>query len=136
MKVKLHQNKDHFAAPKSDIFYLISRLEGDAMAQVQPLIKSESEIDLKSITELFDLLQLAFGDPDKKGTAQRAIRNLRQTNREFHEYLADFQRHISDTNYDEEAKLAALIKGLSTELKSILQFIITPTLFSEAIKTL
>jgi FtsZ-binding cell division protein ZapB len=136
MKVKLHQNKDHFTAPKSDIFYSISRLEGDAMAQVQPLIKSESEIDLKSMTELFDLLQLAFGDPDKKGTAQRAIRNLRQTNREFHEYLADFQRYIPDTNYDEEAKLAALIEGLSTELKSMLQFVATPTSFSEAIKTL
>ena len=32
MKVKLYQNKDYFAAPKSDIFYLISRLEGDAIA--------------------------------------------------------------------------------------------------------
>jgi hypothetical protein len=136
MKVKLHQNKDHFTTPNSDIFYSISRLEGDAIAQVQPLIRSESEVDLKSMTELFNLLQLAFGDPDKKGTAQRAIRTLRQTNREFHEYLADFQRYIPDTNYDEEAKLSALIEGLSTELKSMLQFVPTPTSFTEAIKTL
>ena len=68
IKVKLYQNKDHFAAPKSDVFYLISRLEGDAITQVQPLIKSESKIDLKLITELFNLLQLAFSNPDKKGT--------------------------------------------------------------------
>lgn len=136
MKVKLHQNKDHFTMPNADIFYSISRLEGDAMAQVQPLVKSESEIGLRTMTELFNLLQLAFGDPDKKGTAQRAIRSLRQTNREFHEYLADFQRYIPDTNYDEEAKLSALIEGLSTELKSMLQYVPTPTTLTEAIKTL
>lgn len=136
MKVKLHQNKDHFTAPNSDLFYSISRLEGDAMAQVQPFIKSESEIELKSMTELFNLLQLAFGDPDKKGTAQRAIRSLRQTNREFHEYLAEFQRYIPDTNYDDEAKLAALIEGLSVELKSMLQYVPTPTSLMEAIKIL
>ena len=136
LKLKLNINSDHYSASKSDIAYAISRLEGNALSQVLPLVKSATEVNIDSIETFFKILEAAFGDPDKKGTAQRKIRSLRQTNRAFHEYLADFQRYIVDTDYNEEARLAALIEGLSQELKSMLMYIPTPRTMMEAIETL
>lgn len=136
LKLKLNINADHYTAPKSDISYAISRLEGNALSQVLPLVKSATEVNIGSIDTFFQILEAAFGDPDKKGTAQRKIRLLRQANRPFHEYLADFQRYIVDTGYDEEAKLASLIEGLSQELKNMLMYIPTPKTMPNAVETL
>jgi hypothetical protein len=126
LKLKLNINAAHFTAPKSNIAYAISRLEGNALAQVLPLVKSATEVNIESIDAFFKILKVAFGDPDMKGTAQRKIRSLRQTHCPSHEYLAEFQRWIVDTGYDDEAKLASLIDGLSQELKSMLVYIPTP----------
>jgi hypothetical protein len=136
LKLKLNINADHYASPKSAIAYAISRLEGNALSQVLPLVKSATDINIESIDKFFQILEAAFGDPDKKGTAQRKIRSLRQTNRSFHEYLADFQRYVVDTGHDEEARLACLIDGLSQEPKSMLVYIPTPKTMVEAIETL
>lgn len=65
-------------------------------------------------------LELAFGDPDRKGTAQRQVQTLRQKNREFSAYFAEFNRYVQDTGYNDEAKKAALMVGLSQELKGLL----------------
>ena len=135
LNLKLNINADHFTVPKSNIAYAISRLEGNALAQVLPHVKSATEVNIESIDAFLKILEVAFGDPDKKGTAQRKIRSLRQTHRPFHEYLADFQRYIVDTGYDDEAKLASLIDGLSQELKSMLVYIPTPKTMEEAIGT-
>lgn len=136
LNLKLNINADHYTSPKSDIAYAISRLEGNALSQVLPLVRSATDINIDSIDKFLQILEAAFGDPDKKGTAQRKIRTLRQTSRSFHEYLADFQRYIVDTGYDEEARLACLIDGLSQELKSMLVYIPTPKTMVEAIETL
>jgi hypothetical protein len=136
LKLKLNINADHYTSSKSDIAYAISRLEGNALSQILPLVKSATNVDILNIDAFFKILEAAFGDPDKKGTAQRKIRSLRQTNKPFHEYLADFQRYIVDTDYNEDARLAALIEGLSQELKNMLMYIPTPRTMVEAIETL
>ena len=62
------------------------------MAQVQPYVKSHNEVSIPDVAGLLAMLERAFGDPDKKATAQRELRSLRQANKEFHVYLSDFQR--------------------------------------------
>ena len=116
LHLKLFVNKDRFTGEKSGLIYAISRLEGRALSQVQPYVKSQHEISLPDVPSLLVLLERAFGDPDRKATAQRELRALRQANREFHVYLADFQRIAPDTNFDEEAQRAALQQGISEEL--------------------
>ena len=88
LHLKLFVNKDRFTGEKSGLIYAISRLEGRALSQVQPYVKSQHEISLPDVPSLLVLLERAFGDPDRKATAQRELRALRQANREFHVYLA------------------------------------------------
>ena len=120
LHLKLFVNADRFMGPKSGLIYAISRLEGLAISQVQPYVRSEQEILLDDVASLLTMLERAFGDPDKKATAQRELRSLRQKNREFHVYLSDFQRLIPDTNFDSEAQRSALLNGVSDELKQLM----------------
>ena len=46
--------------------------------------------------------------------------NLKQANRDFGTYLAEFIRLAPDTEYDNNTKLAALREGLSHELCTLL----------------
>ena len=69
--------------------------------------------------------------------AQRELRDLKQRNREFYLYFADFQRIIEDTGItDNEARKSALIGGLSTELLSLLVHHDVPVKFDDLVKLL
>lgn len=95
--------------------YAISRLSGPALSQVAPFIRPNN-INLIDITALLRILESAFGDPDRIATAEQKIDNLKQKNKDFASYYAEFQRYASDLDWNESAKLSALRRGLSTEL--------------------
>jgi hypothetical protein len=118
--LKLKGNEDWYPTEQDRLRYIFSRLEGSAQQQVISRVRLDGSIDFTSIEELWTVLERAFGDPDRKGTAQRTIQNLRQKNREFHVYLAEFQRHIEYTGFNEEAKKTALLNGISSELRELL----------------
>lgn len=120
MVLKLKGNDVWYPAEQDRLRYIFSRLEGAAQQQVISRIRLDGSIDFASTGELWAVLERAFGDPDRKGTAQRTIQDLRQRNREFHVYLANFQRHIDYTGFNEEAKKTALLNGISVELRELL----------------
>ena len=117
LRVKLAGNADRYPSESSKIQYSVGRLTGKALDQVEPRVKKDGTIDFAMANDLITYLEVAFGDPDEKGTSQRELQNLRQTNRTFSDYLANFRRIADRTGYDEEAKRAALLAGLSTEIQ-------------------
>jgi hypothetical protein len=56
----------------------------------------------------------AYGVPDRANTAERALSKLRQGNRDFVSYYAEFQRLIADLQWND----AALRTGPDTSLIS------------------
>ena len=61
-----------------------------------------------------------FEDSDWQGTAQITIQWLCQWNQDFSTYLAEFNRHVRYTQWNEEAKKSALLAGISDELRQLL----------------
>jgi uncharacterized protein DUF4939 len=119
LRLKLLMNRDRFPTVQERLTYAFSRLAGNARNQILPYVTATG-IGLEDEEALIAHLELAFGDPDRKGTAQRCIQTLRQKNREFSVYFAEFNRHVQDTGYNDEAKKSALMAGLSDELKALL----------------
>lgn len=114
---KLSFNHDHFPTEESKISYAFSRLEGAAAQQVLPFIfTSEQTSQFKTFDELSRCLDHAFGDPNRRVTAQAKLYSLRQRNKEFATHLAEFQTLAADSGYDSEAKKSILHRGLSVEL--------------------
>ena len=80
VNIKLTGNAEQFPFDQHRLAYFYGRLEGNALAQVQPHITA-TEIMLENVTALLEILQISFVDPDPQGTAPRELRKLRQTNK-------------------------------------------------------
>ncbi len=89
---------------------------------MQPHITATG-ITLANVPALMDVIQTAFGYPDHQGTATRELRKLRQTNKKFSTYVADFIRLSVIVRWDERTKLVHLRAGLSHELQQGLVFL-------------
>ena len=89
INVKLTGNAEQFPSDQHCLGYVYGQLEGNALAQVQAYI-TETGITLTNVVALLEILQTAFGDPDVQGTATRELRKLRQLNKEFSTYVAEF----------------------------------------------
>lgn len=122
LRLKMIGNADRYPTSHEKLVYAANRLEGTAMDQLMPYITVDegkgTKIDLESYEDLIRILEGAFGDPNKKVTAQKTLMTLRQRDRPFHEYWAEFQRYAPETGYNTEAKISFLTAGLSVELQS------------------
>jgi len=108
--------------------YAVGRLEGAALDQVTQYMRTDT-IDLPDIGSLVATLEAAFGDPDRTGTAERKIRQLRQLNKDFSAYYAEFQRYAADVTWNDAARMSALRDGLNNELKDALIYAPAPADF-------
>lgn len=106
------------------------------MNYVHAHIITDDTTNFTTVQEFLETLTHAFGDPDKKGTAQRELRNLRQRNTDFASFMANFQRWALATGFDENSQISFLTDGISDELKQAMLSQITPTTLKEYITLL
>lgn len=136
LRVKLQINHDRYITPQSRLAYIVSRLEGNPLHIIQPRIIN-GVIQFSDMEDLISFLNIAYEDQDLVVKAQRELRELRQRNREFYNYFADFQRIIEDTGItDNEARKSALMGGLSTELHGLLVHHDIPAKFDDLVRLL
>ena len=82
-----------------------------------PYVQEDGTIWLEDLPAFIELLEAAFGDPDRVATAERKMRDIKQKNREFSQYYAEFQVIASNMNWNPSALRNALRMGLSEEMK-------------------
>jgi hypothetical protein len=111
----------------------VNCLTGDAMDQVQAYVKDDS-VNLETLAALIEILDTAFGNPNRVAEAESKLCTIQQGSREFALYHAEFQRYAADIQWGEPAKLAAMKKGLSYRLKNDLVTVATdPTTVAELV---
>ena len=125
LRTKFLGDAHRFVDVQHRLAYAVGFLKGKAYEQILPLI-NEGNINIASVEALITLLENAFGDPDRVRTAERNLQNLCQKNRNFSDYLADFQRYAAEVSWNDAAKRTSLYEGLSTELKDALVTLDTP----------
>jgi len=106
-----------FPDEQSKMTYAFNRLSGLAVRQILQHLRKDGEIDLGDLTAILQLLEAAFGDPDRVATAERNIREIKQKNREFSQYYAEFQVIAADLDCNPSALRNALSSGLTIEMK-------------------
>jgi hypothetical protein len=115
--LKLSSDNDLFPDEQKKLAYTIGRLEGSAFNHLLPYVHATG-VNLENTEALVEVLETAFGDPDRVGSAERALENLRQGNRDFATYYAEFSRLIADVNWNSGPAIRhALRRGLSLELR-------------------
>jgi len=119
LRLKLFSDPTRFPTPAIRMAYTFNRLQGWAQAEVLPFIKGET-IELEDAEDIIRILHNAFGNPNPVATAHTKLANLKQGKKEFNTYFAEFQMLVSKLNWNEDAKLDALRKGMSHNLRRLL----------------
>jgi hypothetical protein len=82
-----------------------------------PHVWQNGEIDLGDLTAFIQLLEAAFGDPDRVVTWEWNMRDIKQRTGEFSQYYAEFQVITADLDWNPSALRNALRSGLSEQMK-------------------
>jgi hypothetical protein len=80
--LKLSSDHDLFPDEQQKLAYTIGRLEGAAFNHLLPYVQPNG-VTLENVDALVEVLETAFGDPDRVGSAEHALENLRQDNRDL-----------------------------------------------------
>lgn len=116
---KLTVNIDRFPSPKSRCAYVTSRLSGAAYAQILPYIRG-GVCQLADYQEILDILDRAFGDPNRVNNARNELYRLRQSNKEFSAFFAEFQRLALEGEMPENSLPTMLEQSINRELRAML----------------
>lgn len=116
---KMNVNRDRYPTSQSRMTYVTNRLRGAPYAQILPHIK-RGICQLKDYEDILDILDRAFGDPNRVNNARNELFRLRQTNKEFGVFFAEFQRLALEGEMSEEALPTLLEQAINRELRGML----------------
>jgi retrotransposon gag protein len=133
MYAKLTTDKAH--EPESVRFwYIHSRLRGDALTQVEPWVKAVHQNNQHSVDGLVEQLRAAYDDAQAAQRASSKLTTMRQGNKSFAAFLAEFDRTILEAGglaWADQVKKTFLDNCLSKELKTALVPVIAPAAYRE-----
>jgi hypothetical protein len=117
LKHKLRTNRDHYPDEQSRMDYTYSRVGGDALLHLDPRIESGAN-QYNTVEEMIETLFQAYGDQDKRGTAQEDFRKLYQNDRKFTEFWADFLRLSTILNMADIDQQDELRRRVADDIKA------------------
>ncbi len=88
LRVKFTINHDRYVHAAARVNYVFSRLRSSAADTVLPGFSDDSFADWE---EIIQLLRQVFGDPDPQWYYSQRLLSLRQNNRLFHDFYAEFR---------------------------------------------
>jgi len=95
---KLRENSDHYPTEKSKVGYIFGRTEGDAAVHLEPGMTNETFL---TTDQVFDFLELIYGDPDRELNAREEYRSLIMGKLDFNEFITKFRQLASRANIHE-----------------------------------
>lgn len=123
LQEKLRGDAAKFRDHDHRVAYAMGFLEDEAYAIAQALREAGT---LRTTDDLLALLDGTYEDPDRKGTAERELRNLRQGSSDFTAHYARFQALMAILGWVGDAKLSALRQSLSYDLREALSRSLAP----------
>jgi hypothetical protein len=76
--------------------YAFDGLRGVAFGKMSPHIRENSTIALEDLPSFIQLLEAAFGDPDRVATDQSTMWEIKHKNCEFFQYDTEFEVIAAD----------------------------------------
>lgn len=105
-----------FPTEQARLCYAVSVLDKEALDQVLPFVQND-RVDLENLAALIEILEAAFGNPNRVADPEHKLNTIHQSSRDFSSYFAEFQRYASEVTWNDSAKLGSLRRRLSYRLK-------------------
>ena len=108
LRIVIRHTPTSFPDKQSKMWYAFNRLRGIALSQILQHIREDREIGLDDLPAYIQLLEAAFGVPNRVATAEQKMREIEQQNHEFSQYYAEFQVIAADLDWNPSALRNAL----------------------------
>ncbi len=115
LRMKLHDNADRFPTDTNRVNYAMSRLEGDAARTMDPFYRNGT---FSSVEVFISLLERTYDDASRKHSAATKLEGLKQRNREFTSFYSEFLGLVGELEWNEAAKVDALRRKVSDEVRA------------------
>jgi len=113
----IRQKPASFPDEQSKMRYVFNRLRGIALGQILPHVRKDGTIGLEDLQAFIQLLEAAFGDPDRVATAKQKTWEIKDKNHTFAQYYAEFQVIAANLDWNPSALRNVLRMGLLEEMK-------------------
>ena len=114
LRLKLFDNHDRYPTEEKKVNYSMSRLKGDAACTMDPFFRSGA---FGTLDQFISLLERTYDDASRKHSAATKLEGLKQRNREFTSFFSEFLGLIGELEWNEAAKVDALRRKVSDEVK-------------------
>jgi hypothetical protein len=116
---KMIINQDRFPTSQSRIAYVTNRLTGTPYSQILPYIR-DGVCQLADYPQVLQILERAYGDPNRVQNTRSELFRFKQTNKEFASFFAEFQRLGLEAEMNDESLATLLEQAISNELRGML----------------
>ena len=106
---KLVANADHFPTEAQQMTYVQSRVGGNAMGHLAPRLRRNAVIRFTTAQQMLECLKAVYGNPNWKRNLRNKYRNLRQDDKDFNTFWAEFQRLAADLDHNEATLIDDLV---------------------------
>jgi hypothetical protein len=139
MEAKLEIDAQAIGSERERIWYAFGRLTGKAAGRIFPWMNATKNTETFTVEEFFKQLDTAFADPQKQSKALSKINLIRQGNRDFREFLRDFEQTLFEAQgwkWDDSVRKGYLKAAINRELRDRLVTQEEPALYSEYVAQL
>ncbi|POS82838.1 hypothetical protein EPUL_005065 [Erysiphe pulchra] len=119
IEAKLRIDAKAIGSEEESVWYCFGRLSLTATRRIHPWIEYAKDTDKFTVKEFLNRLDKAFRDTEKITKAINKLNSMQQRNREFREFLQDFEEKILKAqgwDWEDEVKKGYLRAALNQEL--------------------
>ncbi|KAI0992210.1 hypothetical protein K3495_g15976, partial [Podosphaera aphanis] len=119
VRVALAQNSDRYPTLQSQIALIYQNLGHEPQGFLDQYLQEDGFFNFDSIQAVWDVLDVSYRNLNEEEEARQSMQTIRQKNRPFGAFLADFQRlrNLSKIE-DDKSLIAALRAGVSDEMRN------------------
>jgi Ty3 transposon capsid-like protein len=134
IRLVIQAQPSRFVTEQQKVIFTVTFLRGPAFSWIQPYLEStEAPLLLHSFESLITELKRVFGDPNQVASAERQLRQLKQT-RSVTQYASEFRRISSLANWNDPALKSQFYVGLKDIIKDYLVRLDQPNTLDELIE--
>ena len=102
-------NADHFPTEAQQMTYIQSCMGGNTMGHLTPHLHCDVIIRFIIAQQMLKCLEAVYGDPNWKKNSRNKYRNLRQGDKYFNTFWAEFQCLATDLNHNKAMLIDDLV---------------------------
>ena len=139
LEAKLDIDRRAIGTERECVWYAYGRLAGTAAGRIYPWMDYTKNTDMFTVQEFLKQLDAAFADPQKQSKALSRVNQIRQGNRDFREFLRDFEQTLLEAQgwkWEDQVRKGYLRAAINRELKDRLVTQEEPALYSDYVNQL